>query len=54
MQNSKWTQLVWSIGTLSRGETLEGSVEMTIVRGEKIFERGWFAPEPKGEQCFRA
>jgi allantoinase len=36
------------------GETLEGSVEMTIVRGEKIFERGWFAPEPKGEQCFRA
>ena len=40
--------------TPSAGETLEGSVEMTIVRGEKIFERGWFAPEPKGEQCFRA
>ena len=36
------------------GETLEGSVEMTFVRGEKIYERGWFAPEPKGEQCFRA
>ena len=36
------------------GETLEGIVEMTFVRGEKVYDRGWFAPEPKGKQCYRA
>jgi allantoinase len=36
------------------GETLEGIVEMTFVRGEKVFDRGAFAPSPKGIQCTRA
>jgi allantoinase len=36
------------------GETLSGVVEMTFVRGEKVYARGEFASEPKGRQCFRA
>ncbi len=36
------------------GETLEGVVEMTFVRGTKVYERGTFASEPRGEQCYRA
>ena len=36
------------------GETLEGIVDVTFLRGEKVYDRGWFAPQPKGEQCFRA
>jgi allantoinase len=35
------------------GETLEGKVEMTFVRGEKVYDRGWFA-EPKGLPCYPA
>jgi allantoinase len=36
------------------GETLSGVVEMTFLRGEKVFDHGKFAGEPKGMQCFRA
>jgi allantoinase len=35
------------------GETLDGVVEMTFVRGEKVYDRGVFADVPKGERCFR-
>jgi len=33
------------------GETLQGAVETTFARGNKIYDNGAFAPEPKGEQC---
>jgi allantoinase len=36
------------------GETLEGIVEMTFVRGAIVYDRGTFAAEPKGAQCYRA
>jgi allantoinase len=36
------------------GEMLSGLVEMTFLRGEKVFDRGEFPGEPKGMQCFRA
>jgi allantoinase len=36
------------------GETLSGVVEMTFVRGEKVYVRGEFGSERKGMQCFRA
>jgi len=36
------------------GETLEGIVEMTFVRGEKVYDRGAFAPQPRGARCIRA
>ena len=36
------------------GETLEGIVEMTFVRGEKVYDRGAFAREAKGQRCYRA
>jgi len=36
------------------GEKLEGIVEMTFVRGEKVYDRGIFAREAKGRQCYRA
>jgi len=36
------------------GEKLEGIVEMTFVRGEKVYDRGDFAREAKGRQCYRA
>lgn len=36
------------------GETLEGIVEMTFVRGEKVYERGWFTDQPKGLPCYPA
>jgi allantoinase len=36
------------------GETLEGIVEMTFVRGEKVYDRGWFADQPKGLPCYPA
>jgi allantoinase len=36
------------------GESLRGVVQMTFVRGEKVYDRGAFASEPKGVQCFRA
>jgi allantoinase len=36
------------------GEMLSGVVEMTFLRGEKIFDHGEFPGEPKGMQCFRA
>jgi allantoinase len=36
------------------GETLEGVVEMTFVHGEKVYDSGTFASEPRGEQCYRA
>jgi allantoinase len=36
------------------GETLSGVVEMTFVRGEKVFDRGVFSAEAKGIQCSRA
>ncbi len=36
------------------GETLEGIVETTFVRGEKVYHRGEFAPESKGQPCYRA
>jgi len=36
------------------GETLVGIVETTLLRGEKVFDHGVFAAEPKGEQCYRA
>jgi allantoinase len=36
------------------GETLEGVVEMTFIRGEKVYDRGTFAAEPKGTRCYRA
>ena len=36
------------------GETLRGSVQMTFVRGEKVFDRGTFADSPKGVECSRA
>jgi allantoinase len=36
------------------GETLHGAVEMTFVRGEKVYDHGVFAPEPKGMPCHRA
>jgi allantoinase len=36
------------------GEMLSGIVEMTFVRGEKVYTHGEFASEPKGTQCFRA
>jgi allantoinase len=36
------------------GEVLSGAVEMTFLRGEKVFDRGEFPGEPKGIQCFRA
>ena len=35
------------------GETLTGVVEMTFLRGEKVFDHGEFPGEPKGMQCFR-
>ena len=35
------------------GETLSGVVEMTFVRGEKVYAHGEFASEPKGRQCSR-
>jgi dihydroorotase-like cyclic amidohydrolase len=36
------------------GEKLSGVVAMTFLRGEKVFDHGEFAKEPKGVQCFRA
>ena len=36
------------------GEMLDGVVEMTFLRGQKIYDRGQFASEPRGEQCYRA
>jgi allantoinase len=36
------------------GETLSGVVEMTFLRGDKVFDHGEFLGEPKGMQCFRA
>jgi allantoinase len=36
------------------GETLSGVVEMTFVRGRKVYDSGKFPDEPKGAQCFRA
>jgi allantoinase len=36
------------------GEMLTGVVEMTFLRGEKIFDHGQFPDEPKGMQCFPA
>ncbi len=36
------------------GETLEGIVEMTFVRGEKVYDRGWFADQAKGLPCYPA
>jgi allantoinase len=36
------------------GERLSGVVEMTFLRGEKVFDHGEFVGEPKGTQCFRA
>lgn len=36
------------------GEQLRGVVEMTLLRGERIFDRDVFAYPPKGVQCFRA
>jgi allantoinase len=36
------------------GETLEGIVRMTFVRGEKVYDRGWFADPPKGLPCYPA
>lgn len=36
------------------GETLEGIVRMTFVRGEKVYDRGWFADQPKGLACYPA
>jgi allantoinase len=36
------------------GEMLSGVVEMTFLRGEKVFDRGEFRGEPKGVRCFRA
>lgn len=36
------------------GETLEGVVEMTFVRGGKVYDRGTFAAQPKGALCSRA
>jgi allantoinase len=41
-------------GTPYAGETLSGVVEMTFVRGEKVYAHGEFGSEPKGTQCFRA
>jgi allantoinase len=35
-------------------ETLEGIVEMTFVRGEKVYDRGWFRDPPKGLPCYPA
>ena len=35
------------------GEMLTGLLEMTFVRGEKVFDHGVFASEPKGIQCRR-
>jgi allantoinase len=35
------------------GEMLAGVVEMTFLRGEKVFDNGKFPREPKGMQCFR-
>jgi len=35
------------------GETLSGIVEMTFLRGERVFDQGEFSSEPKGMQCFR-
>jgi allantoinase len=36
------------------GETLHGVVQMTLVRGEKVYDSGTFAAGPRGVQCFRA
>ena len=36
------------------GETLNGAVEMTFLRGEKVFDHGTFPSGPKGMQCYRA
>jgi len=36
------------------GETLEGVVETTFVRGETVYDRGTFAAQPKGALCYRA
>ena len=36
------------------GETLKGVVEMTFVRGEKVYDHGAFASQPKGTACCRA
>jgi allantoinase len=36
------------------GEMLEGAVQTTFVRGEKVFDRGKFADPPKGMPCSRA
>jgi allantoinase len=36
------------------GETLSGFVEMTFVRGEKVYAHGEFASETRGRQCSRA
>ena len=35
------------------GEMLTGAVEITFLRGEKVFDRRQFPGEPKGRQCFR-
>lgn len=36
------------------GETLQGVVEMTIVRGQKVFDHGQFVAQPSGKECARA
>ncbi len=36
------------------GETLYGVVEMTFVRGQKVFDRGQFTDQPLGRECLRA
>jgi allantoinase len=33
------------------GETLEGAIEITILRGAKVYDHGTFPTEPKGNQC---
>jgi allantoinase len=35
-------------------ETLSGVVETAFVRGHRVYDRGNFADEPQGAQCFRA
>lgn len=36
------------------GEILQGTVEMTFMRGQKVYDRGQFAAQPVGRECARA
>jgi allantoinase len=36
------------------GEMVQGEVQMTFIRGEKVYDRGTFADPPKGARCCRA